>query len=160
MEPAEFKEWIVINNRAEADTSTRHHLLPTERWGVSFGATQHQRSPGEAYTRLQWNYGPEGLKLLFAAMSWSIVGLVVLVVAIVLAVVFRATTWVPTIVYSCLFAEMLAGGVGFVRGLQGVRAGRTFRNGRSFIRQRNRWSPIEWPTGHPPAGKPHPGPDW
>jgi hypothetical protein len=117
--------------------TTRHWLLPHERWFARFGdrvrARRAAEPPNPQALRFQQNYGPDGQVLIEAALVDLIAAGVLGIGGGVLAAVTEhgipatAGSWLQVV-------GILVGAITAVRAIQLSRAGRVFRAGRPFTR--------------------------
>lgn len=107
-----------------------------ERWLADWGARNRaRRGPareGSARWSLEQNYGPEGLALMGAAFANLYPGMLIFIGG----VAWLAADSDSTVAGCPLLIGFLLLLAGIVRSIQGGHAGRTFRNGRPFIRVR------------------------
>ena len=118
--------------------ATRYWLLPHERWFRRHGdrarARRATQPPGPARLRFQQNYGPDGQVFLEAALADYIAGVVLGPGGIVLSILSGGHGLAATTGNWLAGVGILAGVIGFVRAIQGSRAGKVFRAGRPFMR--------------------------
>jgi hypothetical protein len=117
--------------------TTRHWLLPHERWFARFGdrvrARRAAEQPNPQALRFQQNYGPDGQVLIEAALvdllaaGFLSVGGGVLAAVTEHGIPATAGSWLQVV-------GILVGAITVVRAIQLSRAGRVFRAGRPFTR--------------------------
>ena len=88
-----------------------------------------------AITRLEGNYGPEGMTLLSAAIMWGLAGVLVGFLGIVLLFSSGDHGSLLTAGYALLCVGILLELSSVARAVQAVYSGRRFRNGRPFVRR-------------------------
>jgi hypothetical protein len=109
----------------------RRWLAPHERWLADSGARRGPAQEGTLRWRAQQNYGPDGIALLIAGSADTFCGWLIGMAGIVWLVVDGGASsgadWLVTA--GCLIAL-----AGLVRSIQAARAGRSYRDGRPFLR--------------------------
>ncbi len=115
-------------------TSARHYRFPPERWFVSFIA-ERQRNPTPAVSRLQGNYGPEGMTLMSATLLWALTAAVLGCTGIVFLLASGDHGWALGVGYVLMLVGFFLTIPAFIRGFQGVMSGRRFRGSRPFVRR-------------------------
>jgi hypothetical protein len=111
-----------------------HRLLPPERWFASFILERQRTNRTPAITRLEENYGPEGIALGAAAILSGLAGAVIGCVGLVL--LFASGGHGPTLHpgYYLLFIAIVLECPAIIRAIQGIYAGRRFRGDRPFVK--------------------------
>jgi hypothetical protein len=84
--------------------------------------------------RLEQNYGPEGIAMMAATILYVLSGAIVGLIGIALLLLSSDHGPLLTAGYSCMFAGMALEVPGFIRGTQGINAGRRFRGDRPFVK--------------------------
>jgi hypothetical protein len=114
----------------------RLRLLPQERWFASY-ILERRRTHGNSSStsRLDQNYGPEGIALMAAGFVTAFPGQVTACVGIILLIVSGDHGSVLTIAYWLMFVGVLLVSAGSIRYIQGVYAGRRFRGDRPFVKR-------------------------
>ncbi len=116
------------------NVASRHRLLPPERWFASFVLERQRTHRTQDITRLEVNYGPEGIALSAVAILWGCTASLLGCVGIVL--LFTSGGQGPSLHpgYYILFISIMLGCLGVIRASQAVYAGRRFRGGRSLVK--------------------------
>lgn len=122
-----------MSARTPRQESSHHRLLPHERWFADYGARRGPGREDSGRSRMQQNYGPEGMALLGAAIADGFPGSLMCVIGIATLAATGSTVGGYLILIGVLIALL-----GIVRTIQGARAARIYRNGRPFIRPGSR----------------------
>jgi hypothetical protein len=101
---------------------------------VSLIVERQRTNRTPAITRLEENYGPEGIALGAAAIFSGLIGAVIGCIGLVL--LFASGGQGPTFHpgYYLLFAAIVLGCPAIIRAIQGIYAGRRFRGDRPFVK--------------------------
>lgn len=109
-----------------------HHLLPHERWFAAVILRRQQTHRTPAILRMEENYGPEGITLWAAA--WITIFPAQLLNLFGIACLLGGGGPLSTAGFWFIGVGVFVCWLGAIRAVQGAKAGRTFRNGRPFLR--------------------------
>ena len=113
---------------------TRLHLLPQERWCAEklLERQRTRRTPG--IVRMELNLGRDGIILMAAAYTYVFPGIAIGLIGFVLQFASNDTEPLYGIAGYLIWIGVAIILPGIFRALQAIRAGRTFRGGRPYIR--------------------------
>jgi hypothetical protein len=110
-------------------------LLPPERWFASFILERRRTRRTSSPSRLDQNYGPEGIALMAAGMVTAFPGQVIVCIGIVLLLASGDHGSLLTIAYWLMCVGVVLLLPGSIRYIQGIYAGRRFRGDRPFVKR-------------------------
>jgi hypothetical protein len=116
-----------------------HHLLPHERWFASLIMERQRTHRTPDILRMEQNYGPEGITLWAATWITVFPGMLMVVSGIVFMLASGGGGTLLTVAHWLEGFGVILFLLGSIRLVQGVRAGRAFRDGRPFLKRRSLW---------------------
>ena len=113
---------------------TSRHLLPHERWYAEklLERQRTHRTPG--IVRAELNLGRDGMILMAAAFTYGIPGMATAFIGVVLLYASNGTQPLLGIAHYVTWIGVAIILPGIFRALQAIRAGRTFRDDRPYMR--------------------------
>jgi hypothetical protein len=115
-------------------TTRQHGFLPYERRFAGY-AVERQRTHSNAFNvRMQDNYGPEGIRLYWAAIADLVLGWGIGMTGLATLLLSIEVRALRPISVGMVLLGMVVVSLGCLRLAQGARAGRIYRAGRPYIR--------------------------